>query len=140
MDRRSDYEIYIDSQQAGYVGGGYFNPIEEFYLVSRDLVSKTTKNLLSHHEFDCNQKDVRTFYISNLFKDLQSLLLPNESLFGSYDKGDYKIAVFLRSEERLLDFEHQVIYGNINRIGFFGVDDQYVDKGLMQPFVSSDLS
>ena len=55
------------------------------------------------------------------FAELKKALHFGEALFGLYDRGFCKNAVFLKNEKEFLVFEEQARAGVIRRIGFYAV-------------------
>lgn len=135
----SDHEVFNASLEVGYIGGGYFNPVEEFIAVSRPLTSEKLKNLLFDSEMNLEAHGEPTFFISNIYSELLTLISPREFLFGLYDNGKYKVAILVRSKERLMDFEFQVLSGRILRCGFYGVDENAAKLGLRRVFTPPKL-
>jgi hypothetical protein len=137
MKAHSDYELMISSLNAGYVGGGYYNPVDEFVRISRPLSSERLEGLLKSSEMSLVSGGEPTYFISNVYAELQSLIKSGEILFALYDKGKYKMSVYIHGEERLLDFEQQIQLGTLTRCGFFVVDYQNANEGLVREFIPS---
>lgn len=138
MNRRSDHDIFAASREAGYVGGGYYNPVDEFVHVARPLISDRLSDLCRNTEMSLNAGDEPTYLVGDIYTELQSLLLPGELLFAMYDKGKFKIAAYIHSEERLMDFEVQISSTLLVKCGFFAVERHKADKGLTREFRSAD--
>jgi len=135
MNARSDAEILRSSEDIGYVGGGYYNPSEEFLAIARQLSSPLIDWLSDgpHVELDLSAKP--TYLMSELYRELTSKLRRDELLFGVYDNRRYKIAVFLVNEERMMDFERQVLTRKLRRIAFFALASRQAEVGLVREFV-----
>jgi hypothetical protein len=127
------------STNAGYVGGGYYNPIDQFVDVARPLVSERLAELLKNPEMSLNAGDKPTYFVADIYAELQHLLLPGELLFAMYDKGNFKVAVYISGEERLMDFEVQVNSDMLRRCGFFAVYRNQADKGLTHEFFPNEI-
>lgn len=82
-----------------------------------------------------------TFYVARLHQELTSLAEPGEVIFGMYEKnGQYRFAVQITTEERLMDFEDQVSFGTLRRCGFFVLDGNQADEGLIRDFVPPNFT
>jgi hypothetical protein len=135
MSGRSDAEILRSSLQCGYVGGGYYNPVTEFLAVARLITSPLIERLSGMSYVEVSMDGQPTFLIAGLFGELTSILRPDELLFGAYGRVRYPVAVFVPSEERLMDFEEQVASGKIRRLGFFAIDRKQARVGMTREFV-----
>lgn len=135
---RSDSEILASSASSGYVGGGYYNPIDEFVKIARPLASDHLTGLLQDTNISQDDADRQTFVISRILGELLSLVAPDELVFAAYDKGRYTLAVYIVNEERLMDFEIQVSSGALKRVGFFGLARDRATEGLVREFVPPD--
>ena len=134
MNKRSDIDIFNASMEAGYVGGGYYNPFKEFFNVARPIVSERIMEISNNSKMTLSNAEDYTYLVANIYAELQILLLPGELIFAVYDNGRHKMAVYIHGEERLMDFEAQVNSGDFCRCGFFAVDEQHANKGLTREF------
>jgi hypothetical protein len=136
MNFRSDAEIMQASLEGPYVGGGYYNPIARFMEVARQLKSKALADRLTNSlRASLKPSGEPTFSISPMYLELRKLLGQDEFLFGVYEKPQYRFAVFIHREERLMDFESQVASGALTRCGFFGLERSQANEGLMRVFL-----
>ena len=131
---RSDYNIYKASQDAAYIGGDYYNPVEEFFEIARPLESSKLMDLLEDQNLSLKENSLPSYIVASIFKELNALKNTGEYVFAAYDRGKYKIAAFIYNEERLMDFEAQAIGGNVKRVGYFAVKEKDANKGLSQDF------
>jgi hypothetical protein len=133
MNVRSDQQILKASLNAGYVGGGYYNPVGEFLARARRLQSDALNELLQG-DMSSGDSAESTFFVAGLFKQLSTLIHSNERVFGVYARKYYQFAVLITGEERLMDFEVQVSSKTLSRIGFFALDKQKANEGLRRVF------
>jgi hypothetical protein len=136
MNSRSDAEIMRASLEESYVGGGYYNPVEEFMKVARRLESQILTNTFN----DLSVMSIEgsappTFVVTSIYLRLRDLLDPDELLFGVYERPQYRFAVLIHREERLVDFESQVASDALTSYGFFGLGRSQATKGLMRVFL-----
>ena len=140
MTRRSDAEILQASVQAAYVGGDYYNPVDEFLSVARPLRSEQLRSARISAAMTTSPLDKPTFSIATLLVELKSLLRPDEVLFALYERPSWKFAVMIPTEERLLDFETQVNDRALTRRGFFAIQKKHANKGFARDFKPRDTS
>ena len=117
---RSDAELLDHSQEAGYVGGGYYNPPDEVPQVGRLLASDAI-HALSIGPIDTI--DGSTHVLAALYNELRAQLGNDEWLFAVYDSASHTLAVQITDARRLLDFEPRVRSGELTRLGFYAVSD-----------------
>jgi hypothetical protein len=135
MSVRSDWQILKASLDAGYVGGGYYNPVGEFISRARRLRSKRLDELSQGARvMAISESSNLTFVVASLYKELSSLLLTDERIFGVFARKHYRFAVLITVEERLMDFEVQVNAGTLSRGGFFALNRQQANEGLRRVF------
>lgn len=139
MRIRSDYKIFLDSLESGFAGGGYYNPVDEFFNVARPITSERLEELCKSTDMSLEMGNNATFFIATIHAELQSLLMSGEILFAIYEKVRYKIAVYISCEERLMDFEMQVRRGTLLRYGFFGLGEQQANEGLARESVLPNM-
>jgi hypothetical protein len=138
MTLRSDLDILQTSLSTGYTGGGYYNPVEECVAVGRLLTSPRLEELCKLPLRMSTDTDAEhTFHVAALYQELISLVARDEVVFPLYDTGRYKFAVYIYSEERLIDFEVRVAAGALKRCGFLALDREQANKGLRRDFVQS---
>ena len=128
---RSDYQILLASEAAGYVGGGYYSPAEDVPAKGRLLQSLSLEGLLLQKNISMSDENEPTYVIEAMYNELVNLLIPGEILFGVYDSGDRRMAVQIPSVERLVDFECQLPSYRLTRVGFFGVVEAQANLGLV---------
>lgn len=135
MTTRNDYQIHLAASGRAHVGGGYFNPVEDFDRVARTLVTDdaTAGNGLPM-VLNMGSDGAPTYYIATQYDRMTGMLREGELLFGAYFRGDYWFAVYLPDEERLLEFEEQVLSGLLVRRGFFAVAANEATRGLATEF------
>ena len=134
MSVRSDWEILQASANAGYVGGGYYNPVNEFVETARPLSSARLAECCKSSVMSVSSDDKLTYVVATIFKELTSQIRPGEEIFAMYDTGNYRITVLIPGEERLMDFEVQVQSGKLTRCGFYALDREQANKGLARDF------
>ena len=130
MIRRTDLQIQVSSIERGSFGGGYFNPVSDFFCVARPLRSQTAMRLCDAKLLDVLIDGSDSYAVAKLFHEMQELLRSDESLFGAYDIGGYRVAVHIVDEERLIDFELRVANFEIERLAFYGLKRSDADIGL----------
>jgi hypothetical protein len=135
MNPRSDWQILRASLDAGYVGGGYYNPVDEFISRARGLRSKRLDTLSQGARgMAINESPHFTYVVANLYTELSSLLLTDERVFGVYARKHYSFSVLITGEERLMDFEVQVNAETLRRVGFFALNKHQANEGLRRVF------
>lgn len=134
MKPRSDFEIWQATTSPGYIGGGYYNPLEEFLDLARSLNSEALKKLSPLKSPMSVFAEESTFFVFHLYDELLSLTASQEMIFGVYDRGSYQFAVAIPNHERLMDFEVQVNQGTLVRRGFFALGRKEANVGLMRAF------
>ncbi len=133
---RADSEILEASLAAAYVGGGYYNPVDEFQDQARPLTSERLSEITRcppHLSTEVGTEP--TFHVARLHQELLSLAAPDDTVFGMYDTGSYTFAVLITTETRLIEFELQVASGALERCGFFALHRHQASQGLARDFV-----
>lgn len=136
MKLRSDKEIFDLTYSGGYLGGGYYNPINEFIRLAKPLNSNGIDHLLARfHHLEVDNDDNPTYYVAELFRELTLICERDELIFALYDKiGRYDFAVWITNEERLMDFEIQTKSGYITLCGFFTLPRNLAWEGVSRDF------
>lgn len=135
MIDRSDAEILRASRERGHVGGGYYDPPDEFLAMARRLGSPLIEWFSEGPEVELTLDGKPTYLIAQLFRELTSRIRRDELLFAVYDNRRYRMAVFVPTEERLMDFEQQIVTGKLRRVGFFALAARQAEVGLIREFV-----
>ena len=133
MSPLSDRHIYVRGREHGYVGGGYYDPVEEFIRVARPLSSPELLEAMDDTDINLANSDLPTYVVETLYHAVKSLLGDDECAFGLYSLPNYQVAVFLTDEYRLMDFESQVAAGSARREGFFALTTEFADIGMTRP-------
>lgn len=131
--RRTDEEIVKSLNARAHVGGGYFNPVEGFLSVGRQL-STEDPGLLPTYRMQQRNGGEPTYEISALWNALTDMLGADELLFGAYDRGSYWLAAHIVDEERLMEFELEVVAGRLRRKGYYALEFTTATAGLVTPF------
>ena len=132
-NKRTDYQILVASEARGHVGGGYFNPIEEFVRIARPLSSTTLISLCDVSLLTADSEASDSYFVASLFSEICRLVEPTELAFGLYDTGRFRVAARILDEERLSEFEERVARWELDRVGFFGVPRAEAEAGLRAP-------
>jgi hypothetical protein len=134
MSLRSDLEILNSSLEAGYVGGGYYNPVDEFMQFARRVLSEKVEKYCSASTMSLTPEMKATYVVATVFREITASLKSDECFFAVYDTGKYRFAVLIPTEERLMDFETRVHDGGLRRYGFFALNRKQADVGLVRDF------
>lgn len=137
MNRRSDLQIQRSSVERGSFGGGYFNPVDDFFCCARPLQPTTKARIREIERIDFLGDSSGSYLIADLFHEMRGLLRSDEVFFAAYEIGRYRVAVHIVDEERLIDFEIRVASREIERLAFYGLQRVNADIGLKRGFDSS---
>ncbi len=131
---KSDLEILQASEGMAYVGGGYYNPVCELEERGRKICGHSLEDIGVTQQMHLEPYLDDTFFIATLLDELTRRLKENELLFGAYENEKFRTAVYIHSHERLIEFERQVLESVLKRRGYYGVDHDQANRGLMRDF------
>lgn len=131
---KSDMEILQTSEEMAYVGGGYYNPVCELEERGRKICGSSLEDIEVKEQMHLEPYLDDTFFIATLLDALTQRLEENELLFGLYESDKFRMAAYIHSPERLIEFERQVLQSLLKRRGYYGVDHDQANKGLMRDF------
>lgn len=122
----SDAEVLIASSIRAYVGGGYFNPVDDLIAAGR-LIAQPT-GLDADVNLEIEQKS--TYYFAQLYSYLTGELESGELLFALYTRRHMRLAPYIFDVERLSDFEWQASRGLLRTDGYYAVPYDLGDAAL----------
>jgi len=131
---RSDADILRASEKRAYVGGGYYNPVCELEERARKICGTdlATLDVEERMAFEPYLDD--TYFISTLLDALTRRVREGEILFGVYEGDQHRMAPYLYDHERLIEFERQVFQRVLRRRGFYAVEHELANRGLLREF------
>lgn len=131
---RSDLEILHANEQMPDFGGSYYNPVCDLEEHGRKICNASLEPLGIKEEMNLEPYLDDTYFISTLLSELSKRIKENEIIFGIFENDRFRMAPFIYSPERLIDFERQVIERLLRRRGYYAINEERANRALRNEF------